>query len=120
MQADYAGRVEFLVVYIREAHAANEWPLGTHVVLRQPATLEERIEAAQAFKSTTSLQLPMLVDGIDDGFMNAFRAHPLRYYVFHRKTNVWTATPYGDYPKFEAGYKLEDIRPVLDFRLNHT
>lgn len=88
--------------------------------MKQPTTLEERLAAARSFQFKYTIKLPILVDGIEDGFMNAFRAHPMRYYVFHRGVNVWMATPYGDYPKFEAGYKPEDIRPVLDFRLNHT
>jgi len=120
LQADYEGRVDFLFVYLREAHAADEWPLGEHVTLRQPTSLDERLAAARAFQNACALRLPILADGMEDGFMQAFSAHPLRFFVFHRGATVWTAHPCEDYPKFEAGYRLDDIRPVLDFRLNHT
>lgn len=120
IQASYTGRVDFLIVYLREAHALGEWPLGRHVMLQQPTTLDERLSAARQFREASRLELPLLVDGLDDCFMHAFGAHPMRYFVFHRGATVWTAMPNGDYPKFEAGYRLEDIPPVLDFRLHHT
>mmetsp|Transcript_37152 Transcript_37152/g.102536 ORF Transcript_37152/g.102536 Transcript_37152/m.102536 type:complete len:91 (+) Transcript_37152:365-637(+) len=46
--------------------------------------------------------------------MKAYKAHPIRYYVFHEGRCTWSAEPYHDYPKFQAGYHLDDCRPVLN------
>ena len=45
----YKSKVQFLVVYVMEAHAAQEWPLGTtRSSIGQHKTIEERIAAANA------------------------------------------------------------------------
>ena len=47
LQEDYAGHCNFLAVYIREAHASDEWPLGSHVCLTQHQTLADRLQDRQ-------------------------------------------------------------------------
>ena len=59
-------------------------------------------------------RVPVLVDSLSDGFMLSYRAHPMRYFVFHEGRCVWAARPIHDYPKFEAGYQLDECRPVLN------
>jgi hypothetical protein len=39
----FAGRADFLVCYIAEAHAADEWPVGDPLVANQPKALSERL-----------------------------------------------------------------------------
>jgi hypothetical protein len=68
-------------VYISEAHASNEWPLGDHVAVTQPTTLEARLENARGFVRATGFPLPLLVDGMEDTFRDAFAAHPERFFV---------------------------------------
>ena len=73
-----------------------------------------RIDAARQFVAATGLRVPVLVDSLSDGFMLSYRAHPMRYFVFHEGRCVWAARPIHDYPKFEAGYQLDECRPVLN------
>ena len=103
-----------VVLYIREAHASDEWPLGVHSYLAQPTRLAERLNAASRFVAATGLAVPVLVDSLSDGFMKRYRAHPMRFFVFHDGACVWAAQPIPDYPKFQAGYLLDDCRPVLN------
>ena len=114
LASDYAGKVTVAVVYLREAHASDEWPLGAHSYLAQPTRLEERLDAAARFVAASELSVPVLVDSLSDGFMKAYGAHPMRYFVFHEGRCTWSAEPYKDYPKFHAGYQLDDCRPVLN------
>jgi hypothetical protein len=45
----YGGFADFEYVYIEEAHAADEWPLGTFESHAQPRTIEQRVELARRF-----------------------------------------------------------------------
>ena len=61
----YKSKVQFLVVYVMEAHAKQEWPLGTtRSSIGQHKTIEERIAAANAYrtKNITLLNFPFVVD----------------------------------------------------------
>jgi len=75
-----ASQVRFLCVYIREAHAADVWPIdGPQVV--EPRSTEERVRTALAFQRSCGLTWPMAVDGIEDAFLRAFAPWPFRFYV---------------------------------------
>jgi hypothetical protein len=53
----YEGRIQFLFLYILEAHATDEWPIssgryvpsGEAIAVKQHKTIEERISACQSF-----------------------------------------------------------------------
>jgi len=42
----YSDRVEFLVVYIREAHPVDGWDIGSDQKIRDPRTIEARRQVA--------------------------------------------------------------------------
>jgi len=44
---EFKDTADFLMVYIKEAHAIDEWPLGNHCVVKQHKSLEERINIAK-------------------------------------------------------------------------
>ena len=73
----YKSKVQFLVVYVMEAHAKQEWPLGTtRSSIGQHKTIEERIAAANAHrtKNITLLNFPFVVDTMDNIFYEKFGA----------------------------------------------
>ena len=74
----------FLAVYIAEAHASDQWPLGDRVAIAQHATLAERAAASRRFRFCTHGRgdaaaalppMPMAVDAMDDAFERAFACH---------------------------------------------
>jgi len=77
----FGTRVDFLTIYLREAHPQDIWPLGQHVCINNHKNVSDRITAAQDFVSSTKWALPMVVDTFQDSFMNAYLAHPERFYV---------------------------------------
>ena len=80
----YKSKVQFLVVYVMEAHAAQEWPLGiTRSSIGQHKTIEERIAAANAHrtKNITLLNFPFVVDTMDNIFYEKFGAWPETHLV---------------------------------------
>jgi hypothetical protein len=77
--------VQFLLVYIREAHALDsDWPItgqGAPLV-EEPVSLEERQDVAQTCVAHLDLgDFPVLVDGIDDAVSTAYEAWPDRLYL---------------------------------------
>ena len=72
--------IRFLCVYIREAHAADVWPIDGPVV-SEPQTSEARVEVAREFARACGLDWTILVDEVEDGFLRAFSPWPFRLYV---------------------------------------
>ena len=81
----YGGRVEFLVVYIREAHPDDGWMSQGNqepaIHVYDPTTEEERTEVAQACAIALDIEMTVLVDGIDDTVASAYGALPDRLYL---------------------------------------
>ncbi len=90
----YRDRVEFLMIYIREAHSTDGWWLGkglTGMAVRSftpsvtdvadPQTLEERRAVAERFAADATPGTPVLVDGVDDAVNRAYAGWPTRLYL---------------------------------------
>ena len=91
----YHEQVQFLLVYIREAHPVDGWWLGRGLFsmalkmyrsqvatdVYDPQTIEER--RAVAGRCDTALQygIPTLVDEMDDPVNKAYAAWPTRLYL---------------------------------------
>lgn len=84
--------MQFLVVYIREAHALDgPSPLGGGgmPIVEDPLTTYERRQVARVCMSRLALEeLPAVVDEIDDGVADAYAAHPDRLYLVGRDGRV--------------------------------
>jgi len=77
--------INFLIIYIKEAHASDQWPLGTTFNVPQHKTIDQRIDAANSWKNILiENQLKnfnnviILVDDIDNSFTNTYSAWPER------------------------------------------
>jgi hypothetical protein len=77
--------VDFYVVYIKEIHPEDGWQVKHNetegVVLRQHQSIEERVTVGQTCMLRLDLQLPGLVDEMDDGVTRAYNAVPERLYL---------------------------------------
>jgi len=105
-------------VYILEAHANDEWPIGaSYSCLAQHKTLAERVVAAQQLRTKYGLQLPVYVDAMDNNFDRAYCAWPERFYVVDPEGDV----AFISHPDSEWGFsraKIEQdvrkaIRPIV-------
>lgn len=60
----------FYVVWIREAHPSDGWQMAAnvseHVVFASPKSFGEREEAASACVRRLGIEIPALIDDIDD------------------------------------------------------
>jgi len=85
--------VDFVVVYITEAHAQDEWPIGDPLKINQPVTDAERVGIARQFAEDYDLQLPVLVDLVANHFEEAYAAWPIRFYVLEEGQSLGRAGP---------------------------
>jgi len=86
-----SAEVAFTLVYIREAHANDEWPSPSsrhqpqEKVIDIPShnSIKERIDVARRMKEEMEVDanVEVLVDNMDDEFNKEFAAWPIRYFI---------------------------------------
>ena len=85
MREQYNDRVEFLVVYIQEAHPTDGWQMQINVdeevLFAQPKTAGEREHVAEACSLHLDLKIPTLIDDMDNSTDLAYSALPDRLYL---------------------------------------
>ena len=80
MYSVYGNRINFLVFYISEAHAMDEWPLSTNDTTPQHKTIEDRIEAAKRLNAS----FPLDCDSFErNNFEKIYSGWPERAYIIH-------------------------------------
>ena len=81
----YQQQVEFLCVYVREAHPDNGWRvpenLEAGIHFNEPTTLGERADVAHVCQLSLDLKMPMLVDGIDNAVEEQYKGMPMRLFL---------------------------------------
>lgn len=112
MYADYKDRVEFFLVYIREAHPtdgrvapANELE-GINIA--QPTDLEGRREVARKCTSALALALPTLIDTMEGVAEKGYSAWPDRIYVIGLDRKIVYRGEPGP-----AGFKVADAAEAI-------
>jgi hypothetical protein len=84
----YRDKVQFLVIYIREAHPDDGWRvpenLKQKIHYREPRSDAERTEVASVCQMTLDLQMPMLIDSIDNDVEEKYISIPMRLYLVDR------------------------------------
>lgn len=112
LHADLSDRAAFLLVYIREAHASDEWVMPDNemagISFPQPTTLEGRMEAARACVVDFELALPTVVDRMDDPIANHWGAWPDRMYVIDSDGRIAYQGGVGPF-----GFRPEEVRAFL-------
>lgn len=92
MFADYGDDVQFLVVYIREAHAIDSRsPMGGggNPIVEDPKTKAERDAVAEVCMTKLALEeIPAVVDDMQDTVNTAYGGWPDRLYLIGVDGNV--------------------------------
>jgi len=102
--------VNFLSIYITEAHAKDEWPVGSKVShCKQPKTLSERLAIANAFVKQQEVKLPLAVDTMTNSFQQEYAAWPFRFYVIQDGKMALIAQPTAE----THYYTLQDLKDWL-------
>lgn len=97
----YKDRVEFFLIYIREAHPANGWQVPNNlienVIYEEPTTDEERTDVASACQIALDIEMPMLVDRIDNDVEEKYVGLPMRQFLIDAEGRVVYAGDKGPF-----------------------
>jgi hypothetical protein len=92
MWRQYREQMAFYVVYIKEAHPDDEWMSGGNVAenihVYDPKTTEARVEVAQTCALNLHIEIPMVLDGLDNRVASAYGGYPDRLYLIGRDGRV--------------------------------
>jgi hypothetical protein len=120
--------VDFLAVYIAEAHTSDCWPMpvgGCVNTIAKPTTLEQRLALARAHMEQTGFDWPVVVDGMNDDFLEVFAAWPERFFIVESEWNAAAVDPHSHAATAftftltfigqptEVGHCINDIRSAL-------
>jgi len=128
----YHDRVQFLVIYIREAHPIDGWWLGGGIMglllklkrskaatdVYDPKTIEERRAVAGQCEVALQYGIRTYVDEMDDAVNKAYAAWPTRLYLVGVDGRVVYAGglgPWGFKPA-ELGAAIQDYLTQLEAR----
>lgn len=119
----YHDRVQFLSIYIREAHPKDGWWLGGGITGRllkmrnskaatdiyDPMSIEERQEVAKRCENTLQYDIPTYVDEMDDAVNKAYAAYPTRLYLIGLEGRVVYVGGLGPF-----GFKPAEIQAAIE------
>ena len=109
----YSARVKFAVLYTVEAHPAGsaspysaaEWLTDENkkenILLTQPATFEERARLASQSRTALGLEMPVLVDGMDNAGWEEYGNAPNACYLINSEGEVRLRQDWFDPPALE-------------------
>ena len=102
----YGDRATFVTVYIKEAHATDEWQMKSNetdnVCYAQPRTMDQRLAIANDFAKRFNYTIPMLVDGMDNAANQIYAGWPERIYVIDEQGSIvykGKRGPFGFHPE---------------------
>ena len=119
----YHDQVEFLVVYIREAHPVDGWWLGQGIPglflklsgskaatdVYDPKTMRERQAVAGRCAAALEYGIRTVVDEMDDSVNKAYAAAPTRLYLVGLDGRVEYAGGLGPF-----GFKPAELRAAIE------
>ena len=98
MAATYGDVAEFYVVYIKEAHAADSdrpVPVPDEDPIYEPKSLVERKAVAKKCVAKLNLEVPCLVDDMDNAVGSAYDALPDRIFVVDTEGKIAVRADHG-------------------------
>lgn len=108
----YKDRVQFLVVYITEAHPSDVWQMESnvrdHVVFASPKTEEERAFVAGACVRKLGIKIPAVLDEFGNSTELAYTGWPDRMYLIDSQGRIAYKSKPGPF-----GFKPAELETAL-------
>jgi len=116
MSEKYKDQVQFLLVYVREAHATDGWQAKANerdrVLLAYAETIEQKEEHATACARKLDIRFPVMVDKMDNKVERDYTGMPDRLYLVGRDGRIaWK----GD--KGPAGFRPPELEAAIQKEL---
>ena len=115
MSNTYKDVAQFLVIYIKEAHPADDWPMRVSPRLKyikDPTTIFERFQVASTCVADLKLSIPTLIDSMENAACAAYKGHPDRLYVVGKDGKIVYHGAPGP-----RGFRPRDMENALKFEL---
>ena len=116
LYAKYKDQVHFYIVYIREAHPHDGWRVPNNliedIIYDEPTTDDERTEVASACQLALGLELPMLVDRIDNDVEEKYVGLPMRMFLVDAEGKIAFAGKKGPFGWDDEAFE-ETLKQVL-------
>ena len=113
---DFADRLAFFLVYIREAHPEDGWVLTWNrkvgVRVQDPTTFDERAALATTCVQRMSVAMPVLVDDPDNSVARVYGGWPIRLWIIGRDGRVAYRANEGPF-----GFKPSEFRAAIEAQL---
>lgn len=112
MYLRYHEQVEFICVYVREAHPIDGWRMTSNdrvgIAVAQPKDQKSRNAIAHQCSSVLDVKMPLYVDAIDDRVGHAYSGMPDRLYVIDSQGRVAFKSGRGPF-----GFKPGEMEQAL-------
>ena len=110
----YRDRIDFVMVYILEAHASDEWPIY-QVEIEQHKSLEARISLADKYRKDFDCHKDMavLADTMGNDFNTKYASWPFRFWVLQRREDQANVTVEFKAMPWESKYRIDDLTDFL-------
>jgi peroxiredoxin len=113
----YKNKVDFLVVYVTEAHPSDVWQMQSNikeqVVFASPKDEEERALVAGACVRKLGIEIPAVIDQFGNSTEQAYTGWPDRLYLIDTKGRIAYKAKPGPF-----GFKSEDLGAALGRLVN--
>lgn len=104
---EFGEQVDFVLVYIAEAHPTDGWAYAVnHFEAKQANTITERADAAKVMFQL-NVSCPVLLDGMDNALRDRFQSLPDRLYIVKDARVIYQG---GEGPTF---YDVDHTRSWL-------
>ena len=100
--------VEFLVIYIREAHPVDGWDINSPNRILDPQTIEQRRQVAGECEQAMKYGIRTYVDEMHDPVMTAYAAWPERLYLIDKIGKIAYVGGEGPF-----GFKPSELREAI-------
>ncbi len=95
LHARYRDRADFYLVYTREAHPVDGGRPSRRVKQEQTHTMEDRRRVASRCVKALGLDMPVLLDDLDDSLVSAYNALPERAFAIDAKGRIAWRSAHG-------------------------
>lgn len=108
----YRDKVDFLLVYITEAHPSDVWQMESNVkekvVFASPRSQDDRASVAGTCVRKLGIEIPALLDEFGNSAESAYTAWPDRIYMIDRNGKVAYKSKPGPF-----GFKSDELSAAL-------
>jgi hypothetical protein len=117
MYRKYKDQVEFLLVYVREAHPTDGWQAPVNVregvLLESAKTAEEKEEHSTQCVRKLNIEIPTVVDNMDNAVELNYAGWPDRLYLVGKDGRIRYKSAPGP-----AGFKPAELQGAIDKTLS--